>query len=81
MGPGCPENEKTFFILSATHKSPYRSLGKEKVPPTMVVILGLIDFNLEKIKAGNVSEKPELSGEKSTSSTVSIDGTEISEIL
>ena len=39
----------------------------------MVVILGLIDFNLEKIKIGNVSEKAEFSDEKSTSGTVSID--------
>lgn len=70
--PICSENERTIvFILLVTHESPYRSLGNEKVHPAMVVILGLIDFNLEKIKIGNVSEKAEFSDEKSTSGTVS----------
>lgn len=39
----------------------------------MVVMLGLVDFNLEKMKIGNISERVEFSDEKFTSDTVSID--------
>lgn len=38
----------------------------------MVVMLGLVDFNLEKIKIGNIFERVEFSDEKFTSDTVSI---------